>query len=227
MGGFGERKENKKMYNFEYVDKSIWSPAKENVERILHEVQNLVRHKFTFSYTFIGSTSRNMVTCDFSSNKGFDFDVNLYINDDDNKYEAKDQKHIIMNALNQVGWRYGYSNCEDSTRVITMKVKDTPFSRVLHSCDIAIVNDYVDKHGNPRQEYIHFNKKQLTYEWKDQPKGYHLEKKIDWLKKESLWNEVRNVYLYKKDTNTNPDKHSRSLFAEAVNEVCHRNGYTK
>ena len=215
------------MYNFEYVDKSIWSPAKEKVEQILHEVQNLVHNKFTFSYTFIGSTSRNMVTCDFSSNKGFDFDVNLYINDDDNKYGAKEQKHIIMNALNQVGWKYGYSSCEDSTRVITMKVKDTPFSRIVHSCDIAIVNDYIDKKGKLRQEYIHFNKKQQKYEWKDQPEGYHLEKKIAWLKKCSLWNEMRNIYLDKKNKNTNPDKHSRSLFAEAVNEVCHRNGYSK
>lgn len=86
------------MYNFEYVDKSIWFPVKENVERILYEVQNLVHNKFTFNYKFIGSTSRNMVTCDYDSNCGFDFDVNVYINDDDNQYTAKEQKHIIMNA---------------------------------------------------------------------------------------------------------------------------------
>lgn len=215
------------MYNFEYVDKSIWFPVKENVERILYEVQNLVRNKFTFNYKFIGSTSRNMVTCDYDSNCGFDFDVNVYINDDDNQYTAKEQKHIIMNAINQISYRYGYSHCEDSTRVITMKVKDRPFSRIVHSCDIAIVNDYVDKNGKLRQEYIHFNKKQQKYEWKEQPEGYHLEKKISWLKMHSLWNEVRILYLYKKNTNTNPDKHSRSLFAETINEVCQRNGYTK
>ena len=61
----------------------------------------------------------------------------------------------------------------------------------------------------------------------EQPKGYNLEKKIGWLKEQSLWGEVRYIYLYKKNANMNPDRHSRSLFAETVNEVCVRNGYTK
>ena len=215
------------MYNFEYVEKSTWAPVKENIESILHEVQNLVRHKFTFSYTFIGSASRNMVTCDFSSNIGFDFDINIYINDDDEQYSAKEQKQIIMDALNQIAWRYGYSRCENSTRVITIKVKDTPFSRILHSCDIAIVHDYIGVKGEKKQKYIRFNKDKQTYTWVEQPKGYNLEKKIGWLKEQSLWGEVRYIYLYKKNANMNPDKHSRSLFAETVNEVCVRNGYTK
>ena len=215
------------MYNFEYVDKSTWAPVKENIESILREVQNLVRHKFTFSYTFIGSASRNMVTCDFSLNVGFDFDINVCINDDDEQYSAKEQKHILMNALNRILWKYGYSNCEDSTRVITIKVKDRLHSCILHSCDIAIVHDYVGAKGEKKQEYIRFNKEKQTYTWVDQPKGYNLEKKISWLKSRSLWNEVRDTYLYKKNTNTNLDKHSRSLFAEAVNETCVQNGYTK
>lgn len=224
MGGFGERKE-KHMYNFEYVDRSIWTPVKENIECILHEVQNLVRHQFTFSYTFIGSSSRNMITCDFSSNIGYDFDVNIYINDDENQYSAKEQKNIIMNALNQIAWRYGYSYCEDSTRVITIKVKERLNSRILHSCDIAIVHHYTDTKGEKKQEYVRFNKEKHTYTWDDQPKKNNLEKKIFWLKKHSLWNEVRDTYLYKKNRNTNPNKHSRSLFAETINEVCIQNCY--
>ena len=213
------------MYNFKYVDKAIWIPIRNDIEDILHKVQDLVRDKFTFSYRFIGSSSRNMITCDFNSNIGFDFDVNIYINDDDERYSAKEQKEIIMNALNWIAWQYGYSPCENSTRVITIKVKDRPLSRIVHSCDIAIVHDYTDGKGNNGQEYIRFNKRQHTYTWVAQPKGYNLEKKIKWLKKQLLWNDVRNIYLYKKNVNTDPDKHSRSLFAEAVNEVCSRNGY--
>ncbi|MBQ2886089.1 MAG: hypothetical protein IJE43_20415 [Alphaproteobacteria bacterium] len=166
------------MYNFEYVDKSTWAPVKENVESILHEVQNLVRHKFTFSHTFIGSASRNMVTCDFSSNIGFDFDINIYINDDDEQYSAKDQKQIIMDALNQIAWRYGYSRCENSTRVITIKVKDTPFSRILHSCDIAIVHDYIGVKGEKKQEYIRFNKDKQTYTGWNNLKDIILKKRL-------------------------------------------------
>ena len=37
---------------------------------------------FTFQYEFIGSVKLNMVTCDVKSNIGFDFDVNIMVNDD-------------------------------------------------------------------------------------------------------------------------------------------------
>lgn len=224
MGGFGERKE-KCMYNFTYVDKAIWAPVKKDIECILHRVQDLVRHRFTFSYAFVGSASRKMITCDWDSNVGFDFDINIYINDDENHYSAQAQKEIIMHAVNRVAWLYGYSPCENSTRVIKIKVKDRACSRIDHSCDMAIVHDYIDKKGRKRQEYIRFNKGNGTYMWVDQSKGFNLEKKIRWLKEQSLWNEVRDTYLYVKNINVDVDKHSRSLFAETINVVCMRNGY--
>jgi len=34
-----------------------------------------------------------------------------------------------------------------------------------------------------------------------------------------------DYYIYKKNVNDNPEKHSRSLFAESVAEVCRKNGY--
>lgn len=213
------------MYNYEFVDKTIWAPVKKNIEYIMHQVQNLVRHDFTFSYTFVGSARINMITCDCNSNVGFDFDINIYINDDKNQYSAQEQKETIMIALNQIAWRYGYSPCENFTRVITLKIKGSSYSRILHSCDIAIVHDYIGTKGEKKQEYIRFNKEKQTYMWVDQPKGFNLEKKICWLKKQSLWNEVRDTYLYKKNINMNPNKHSRSLFAETINEICIRNCY--
>lgn len=215
------------MYHFEYVERKIWVPVRKNIECILHEVQDLVRNKFTFSYRFIGSASRNMITCDYSSNVGFDFDVNVYINDEENQYTEKEQKEILMNALNYIAWKYGYSNCENNTRVITMKVKDRMNSRICYSFDIAIVHDYLGTRGEKKQKYIRYNKKTQEYMWVDQPKGFNLDKKICWLKNQGLWHEVREVYLYKKNTNMNPDKRSRSLFAETINEVCNQNGYIK
>ena len=85
---------------------------------------------------------KEKITCDFNSNMGYDFDINIYINDEENRYTAEEQKKTIMNALNQIAWKYGYARCENSTRVITMKVKDRWCSRILHSFDIAIVHDY-------------------------------------------------------------------------------------
>lgn len=87
------------------------------------------------------------------------------------------------------------------------------------SVDFAIVNNY----GNGRQQYIHYNKSKQTYEWQEQPKGYYqLPEKIEWLKQNGLWGEVRSLYLEKKNNNGSGKK-SRMLFAESVNEIYQQN----
>lgn len=74
-----------------------------------------------------------------------------------------------------------------------------------------------------RQQYIHFNKKQQSYGWQHQPKSYYeLDERIALIKKHNLWQEVRDLYLYKK--NNNPmGKKSRALFAETINDIIQQN----
>lgn len=49
-----------------------------------------------------------------------------------------------------------------------------------------------------------------------------LESRADYLKTNGHWDEVLDVYLEKKNSNDNPDKHSRSLYAETINECFSR-----
>ena len=123
------------MYHFQYVAKRELEPAKKQLMELIHKVQDEVRDNFTFQYEFVGSVKRNMVTWDVKSNVGFDFDVNIRVNDDDEEFEAKDIKKILVRAFNNHAWKYGYDSCEDSTRVFTIKVKDRKNSRIRHSCD--------------------------------------------------------------------------------------------
>lgn len=215
------------MYHFEFVSKRMRAPLKKDLISIIKETQDLLRDDFTFRFDFVGSDKRNMVTYDPASNIGFDFDVNLEVNDDDEVYSAEELKHKIIWALNNVAWRYGYDRAEDSTRVITIKFKDKQNSRILHSCDFAIVNNYTDKDGRERQEYIRFNKKiPNSYTWEEQPDGYYmLPPKEQWIKDNGYHNELRKLYLDKKNKNSDPNKHSRSLYAEAVHEICQRYGF--
>ena len=169
-------------------------------------------------------SSRNMITCDAKSNIGFDFDINIEVNDDNEDFEPKEIRTIIRTAIDRVAPRYGYKNCEDSTRVLTIKKVDTSHSRIIHSCDFAIGYNC----GDGRQQYIRFNKDNNYYFWEYQGKGFvGLEKKMDWLKRENLWGELQDYYIYKKNCNDNPDKHSRSIFAESINEMCQKNGYRR
>lgn len=224
--GITYKRRQTKMYNFQYVSRKQLLPVKKDLISIINSVQNLVRKYFTFQFYFVGSVKRNMVTFDPKSNKGFDFDVDIQVNDDECKFSAKEIKTKIRLALNKVVRRYGYDNAEDSTRVLKIKVKDRKNSRILHSCDFAIVNDYVDDDGSERQEYIHFNKKHKTYFWQEQSQGFYLlDEKAEWIKDNKLWQDVRDLYLYKKNHNNDKHKHSRSIYAETIHEICQKYGY--
>lgn len=89
------------MYNFQYVNLKQLSSAKKELIQIINSVQDDVRQCFTFQFYFVGSVKRNMVTYDVKSNIGFDFDVDIHVNDDDCKYSAKEIKTQIMSALDK------------------------------------------------------------------------------------------------------------------------------
>lgn len=212
--------------SFEYVTKAELAPARENLITLIKEAQDILREEFTFRFDFVGSYKRKMVTYDPTSNVGFDFDINIEVNDGNEEYSAAQLKNKIISVLNRVSQKYGYDYAEDSTRVITIKVKDQQHSRILHSCDFAIVNNYTDKHGKKRQEYVHFNKRQKSYTWQEQPSGYYvLPQKENWIKARGHHQKLKDLYLEKKNANRDTNKRSRSLYAEAVHEICQKYGY--
>ena len=214
------------MNHFEYVSKSKYMPVKKELIKIINQVQDELREQFTFDYKFIGSSSRNMITYDPKTNKGYDFDINIEVNDFDEYYSAKELKEILINTFNQViKLTYPYASCQYNTRVFTIKVyEENPCCiniialrspKIEYSCDFAIVNTINDY----QQKYIRFNKNTHEYSWQMQCKGYLLSKKEAYIKKNKLTNELRKIYLDKKNFNTNPNKKSRALYAEAVNEL--------
>lgn len=214
------------MNHFEYVSKSKYMPVKKELIKIINQVQDELREQFTFDYKLIGSSSRNMITYDPKTNKGYDFDINIEVNDFDEYYSAKELKEILINTFNQViKLTYPYASCQNNTRVFTIKVyEENPCCiniialrspKIEYSCDFAIVNTINDY----QQEYIRFNKNTHEYSWQMQCKGYLLSKKEAYIKKNKLTNELRKIYLDKKNFNTNPNKKSRALYAEAVNEL--------
>ena len=214
------------MNHFEYVSKSKYMPVKKELIKIINQVQDELREQFTFDYKFIGSSSRNMITYDPKTNKGYDFDINIEVNDFDEYYSAKELKEILINTFNQViKLTYPYASCQNNTRVFTIKVyEENPCCiniialrspKIEYSCDFAIVNTI----NEYQQEYIRFNKNTHEYSWQMQCKGYLLSKKEAYIKKNKLTNELRKIYLDKKNFNTNPNKKSRALYAEAVNEL--------
>lgn len=204
------------MSNFEYVKESEYLKSKEDIDQLIKLVQEKIKEEFTFNYEFVGSFARKMITRDVSSNVGYDFDINLEVNVDEKKYQPSKIKNILMNAFNFNVNEFNFDCCEDDTRVFTIKVKDEEKSKILYSCDFAIIK----KHNSGKQQYIRHNKNKDIYLWQPQRKGfYHLQEKIDQIKKENLWPEVKTRYLDKKNKNTDNNKKSCSLFAETINDI--------
>ena len=112
------------MKDFVYVKKKEKQKVKKELIKLINLVQDEVRKYFTFSYEFIGSDSRNMITYDRKSNIGYDFDFNIRVNDDDVEYEAKHIKKILKNCFSKYSYIFQYDDSEDSTRVLTIKVKN-------------------------------------------------------------------------------------------------------
>ena len=205
------------MHNYQYVPQSVTKPVRLELEELIKGVQDYVSDYFTFRFDIVGSAKRNMITWDVDSNIGFDFDYNIEVNDPECDYSPEEIKTILYNGFKQCMRRYGYTKCENSTRVITIKKVDYSLSRIKHCCDFAIVNNFVEN-GVKKQEYIRFSKPDNSYFWELQPDGFDLEDKIEEIKRQKLWDDVRDMYLDLKRSDE-IGKKSRSLFAEAVNNI--------
>ena len=110
MDGMGQKGEYN-MNDFKYVSKKEYLPVKNELIELIKIVQNEVRKYFTFSFSFIGSASRNMITRDNNSNIGYDFDVNIRVNDEQENYSAEEIKRILMNGFNKYNYLFQYDYC--------------------------------------------------------------------------------------------------------------------
>lgn len=77
-------------HDFEYVPRKEYLPVKKELELLINDVQDEVREYFTFSFTYIGSTNRKMITREQRGNIGYDFDVNIYVNDEEEEFTAEE-----------------------------------------------------------------------------------------------------------------------------------------
>lgn len=49
--------------------------------------------------------------------------------------------------------------------------------------------------------------------------------KIDWINENDLQDDMRKLYIDKKNKNNDPNVHSRTVFAITVHEICQKSGF--
>ncbi|MBI9008661.1 MAG: hypothetical protein JEZ05_01405 [Tenericutes bacterium] len=207
---------------FEYVSKAELKPAKEQVEKLIRDLQkNLREENVTFDPKLIGSGGKNLVTRVVGGNTGFDFDYNFVIQKDAD-LSPKDLKLLFIQELQNIIENTQYSNVSNGKQSMVIKVVDKKNSRILHGCDFAIVNEYNDDDDQFNQEILVRNKTTDVYTWNEKPSAKNYTYKVSNLKANGLWNEVRGEYLKLKNNNNDEGKKSFTLFYEAVNNVYSR-----
>jgi len=219
-GRIGDKGE-KSMY--EYVPKNEYQPVRNQLEVIIHNIQKYMREKFktTFQYRLIGSGGRHLITRVVGGNGGFDFDYNFIVSDpgEGYHYNADVLKAQFMEATKNAIRSTAYSNPQDSTSAITIKVIDQANSRIVHSCDFAII--YYEGNVSQNGYYcLKNNKAQQQYVFEFRKLSKYADDKLDDIKKYSGgWAAVVDEYLKLKNANRDQNKHSFSLYLEAVSNV--------
>lgn len=203
---------------FEYITKNELKPIKQQVEEIIHDLQDELRPEgVTFQYKIIGSGSKNLVTRVVNGNTGFDFDYNFVVQKDAN-LEAKDLKLLFIEKLEIVIEDTEYNHVSNGKKVMTIKVVDQENSSIVHGCDFAITVEYLDDNEDLNQEIL-IHQSDDNYFWNQKPSRKNYTLKLSNIKENGLWSELREEYLKLKDNNQDENKKSFTLFHEAINNV--------
>ena len=204
---------------YEFVYESEANRYRSDCSDVLKETCELLKEKgISAQFSLIGSGARNMIT---RNGEGpYDLDYNLLIMKAEERYwnDLRLLKETVRNALNRAERNELFSDAQDSTSCLTalLHFKDTP--NVEFSFDVAIIKK------NPNGNYMRLihNKPWNQYTWNEVPRSHQVKDRADEIKKEGLWQEVRDKYLEKKNMYlSRQDRNHPSfvVYVEAVNEV--------
>ena len=173
----------------------------------------------------VESGAKNLITQNAKERVDLDYNLEIIECWEYGINNCREIKTYIINKFNEVLRNNDWGDCKDSTSAITTeervfkKGNKTPFS-----IDLCIVR--TDRNGWYR--LIH-NKTGFvcydTYIWNPARNSNNLPRKVDWLKENDLWNEVRKTYLDKKNmylTRNDYDHNSFIIYIETINEVYDR-----
>ena len=128
-------------------------------------------------------------------------------------------KEQFIDAFNTMSAKTSYGYAENSTSAITIKVVDKANSKIKHSCDFAIIYYDEDEIENGYY-YLKYQKSQNSYKFEMRSTSRDIDSVLEYiLDFDDGWNCVREEYLKLKNINRNPDKHSFSLYLEALHNT--------
>ena len=222
MGGLGE-KEIVIMYHY-IEDKVFLKDMKYLCSNIINQLVQLINNDSVMEVEahLVGSGARNLITQ--NSNEPIDLDYNLYIADfgDFSSSNEREIKEYVRKQFNIILKRNGWSDCMDSTSVLTTEKRHfTKGNHTEFSIDLAIVFNNRDGWHRLIHDKTGFAAWD-RYCWNIVPNSRDLFDKVTDIKDEHLWNEVIDEYLEKKNLYLRRQDYNHpsfNVYVEAVNQV--------
>lgn len=206
---------------FDFVNTADVKQYKSFCADKLNQLKNILSNEYGLecSVCLIGSGAKNLVTQ--NANEPFDLDYNLIIhslardwnpNESENKKWLKDTIRKELNKL--LGKKF--RDAQDSTSVLTARFIDN--GKRLFSFDLAIIIK------NCQEKYFRLihDKDNDCFYWNEVPYSLDVEEKVTELKENGWWQDVRDVYLEKKNmylTRNDTLHPSFIVYVESVNQV--------
>lgn len=89
---------------------------------------------------------------------------------------------------------------------------------------LSLVHDDLRKQYTFQHEPVgSYSRNMITYDAKSNKGFYMLPERFQWIKDNGLKGALYTLYIRRKNNNDDPNKHSRSLFVEAVNACYNEN----
>ena len=201
-----------------YVSKEEVKPFRRQFHEWMKKIRGEIKEEgISFTYMLVGSAKRNLVIR--HHNKGFDCDYQIRITKNKNGYKAEKIKHLFMNALNGIVENYGYSNCENSSSSITIKMIGNN-SNIVHSYDVVVLQQH-----NKETKILRYRKPPVgdgSYDFELLPNMSDFADNLRKINGSDRWKKLRGNYYKKKInelTENRTGKKSFQLLNEAVKEV--------
>ena len=190
------------------------------VNRLVQRINN--DGEMTAKAYLIGSGKKNLITQ--NGNESVDLDYNRQI-DGCFCMQGNEIKKYVMEQFNYVleDCDLPEPYCKDSKSVITLKKKAyIKGKKTEFGIDIAIVR----QNGDCIERLIHRKTGYVCCDewyWNQVPNSRSINEKVKKIKDDGLWNEVRDVYLKKKNMYLSRQKTrehpSFNVYIETVNEI--------
>ncbi|MBE6665817.1 MAG: hypothetical protein E7603_06335 [Ruminococcaceae bacterium] len=211
------------MYSY-ILDKDFLKQMRRVCSGIINQlVQEINKDSvMTVEAHLVGSGAKHLETQNENEPVDLDYNISILETKQFKIQEGRKIKEYIRKKFNAVLNVNGWGDCQDSTSALTTgRMRFRSNNQTAFSIDVGIVVE----RGDGWHRLIHKKTGDHTkdeYIWNKVRKSEDLTKKVDCLKKNNLWGELRKIYLDKKNLYLSRNDHNHpsfNIYIESVNEV--------